>query len=74
MAKLGRTTARWEGITSGVRTEIALRRDGVLLRKTTHLNGDGSVDWSDGWKIETRRPKQDVGSILCRRGFQRIYR
>ncbi len=80
MAKLGRTTARWSTIREGsfgsLRTEYALRRDGVLLRKNTFLNEDGSNDHSEGWKIASRSPSSiaDLGNHLVKQGFKRVYK
>ncbi len=35
--------------------QYALRADGILVRKVTHLNHDGSVWFSGGWKkVSTR--------------------
>lgn len=51
------------------RTFRALRSDGVLLEKlTTHKNGKTEHDW--GWKIKSRKPREDILKYLMDRGWQ----
>ncbi len=67
MAKIGKhVQGRWSKQVAATsehrawRKEYALRADSVLLRKTTHLNDNGTVWFSDGWK---RVGKQTLGYI-----------
>ncbi len=79
MAKLGRSLARWSHRGSEHLTEYTIREDSTILRKVTFLKEDGSVDFSDGWKVarNTARIASTVdalGTALCKQGFQRVYR
>lgn len=79
MAKIGTTTKRWtrtvarDDGSGSVRRDYGLRDDGVLLRKATFLNADGSVDFTDGWKVIARDQKTVSGIIedlTMRLGFE----
>lgn len=81
MAKIGTTTKRWtrtvarEDGSGSVRRDYGLRDDGVLLRKVSFLNSDGSVDFTDGWKIVSRDPKiigKLVEDLTMRLGFESV--
>lgn len=73
MAKLGTPKARWTRTTDRVRTEYALRADGKVVRKRTWYHEDGTVDFSDGWKLVGIRRTDQPGlfQTLEARGYAR---
>lgn len=81
MAKIGTTTARWTKTTEpdhdgrSVRRDYGLRDDGILLRKVTYLNADGSVDFSGRWTVVARDPRIVTGmtnDLYNRLGFEKV--